>query len=306
SDCYEPKPTAVIVINEAYSRGGSLASDGTNYGDYDWVELYNNSDVEGDLGDFMLYDKEDKSEFVILPKGTKIAPHGFLVVEVDVEGGFGLSRDGDQVYLENAEGIMIDHIVFGSLTPDQAYARNPDGSETFGIQKPTRGATNNTQTPIQIGDYTGLIINEVDGNGKFVELYNNSSNPISLEGVMLIKDESSTWWIGGDISIAAHGFYTIAQSGGASGANEYTGASGISTKKIVKFELKSPYGALIIDFFARTLEGRNFGDNCTPDYAGPPSYSFSRCPNGTGEFGLATPSCNSANPAIAAGAIVTN
>jgi len=311
SSCGPPQPPpedpkAVIVINEVYSQGGNLALDGTNYGDYDWVELYNNSDVEGDVSGFMLYDKLDKVKFIRLPEGTKIAPRGFLLVEVGVDEGFGLSKDGDEVYLEDAKGKVIDHVVFGPLTADQAYARNPDGSNTFGVQKPTPGATNNNETPIPIIDYTGLVINEVDGNGKFVELYNNSANPIPLANVKLIKDESQTWWNGGeDITIEAGGFYTIAQTGTSfvTNASEYTGYSGISPKKIVQFELKSPYG-ILIDVFARKVDGLNFGDDCTPDYA-QDGYSFSRCPNGTGEFGLAAPSCNSTNPSTAVGPILT-
>jgi hypothetical protein len=405
----EPEP-AKIVINEAYSNGGRVASDGTNYGDLDWVELYNDGDLEGDVSGWILYDKEDKAKFVTLPESTKIASHGFFLVYVDVEGGFGLSSDGDQVFLEDAAGVVIDHIEFGALTPDHAHARKPDGSATFAIQKPTPNASNNnvvanpvisnlTQTPLsptnedvvtitmqiekgdgeltsyvlswkvddaeqlpielemsgyaihppmynvqipaqaagamveyriiasnstggqaELGssytvrdaayvDYTGLVINEVDGNGKFVELYNNSANAISLAGVTLVKNESSTWWSGGEVYIAAGGFYTIAQTGEEAAtdnaATEYAGASGISAKKTVKFELKKPDGTTIIDEFARVKADNILDADCAPNYSKSTPYSFSRCPNGTGNFGLAVPSCNSTNPATAAGVIVT-
>jgi spore coat protein CotH len=49
-----------------------------------------------------------------------------------------------------------------------------------------------------------------------------------------------------------------------------------------------------------------WSDGCLPDYGkSDPKYSFSRCPDGTGDFGLAVPSCNAANPGTAAGPIVT-
>jgi hypothetical protein len=325
--------------------------------------------------------------------------------------GFGLSSGGDQVYLENALGEVLDHIEFGALAPDQAYARKPDGSTTFVIQTPTPGTSNNAiianpiisdlshnptyptelevvniEVQIETGDgtlttakivwtvggaaqadielvsygaaifpplygatipaqavgaevaytiiaknsaggtaeksgsytvinaginYTGLVINEVDGNGKFIELYNNSANSISLASVTLIKDEKTTydkiWWTGGNVSIGAGSRYTIAQDDpdAATGANEYTGISGISPKKIVQFELKAPNGS-VLNVFARLKEGMAFGDICTPDYGSTsPKYSFARCPDGTGAFGLAVPSCNAANPATAVGPIIT-
>ena len=401
----EQKP-AKIVINEVYSRGET----DNQYGEFDWVELYNDGDLEGDVSGFKLYD-EDKSEskIVILPEGTKIAAKGFLLVEVakatETYDGFGLGSGGDKVFLLDNEGVMLDSVAFGALSPDEAFARKPDGSTTFAIQLPTPNASNNSvvatpmiinishqpvsptdednvviiasifgdnltkkvvewkvndvaQTPVTMEvaaeinmpnafkatisaqaanavveytivaensagaraelsgnytvrssdfiDYTGLVINEIDGNGKFIEFYNSSANAISLAGVTLVKNEEQTWWTGdAGLSIAANGRYTIAQQGGALGADVYSGASGISPKKTLKFELKQPDCTTIIDQFARVKSDNALDANCTPDYGQSPQYSFSRCPDG-GEFGLATPSCNSANPATAAGQIVTN
>ncbi|MDR1783538.1 MAG: lamin tail domain-containing protein [Dysgonamonadaceae bacterium] len=159
-----------------------------------------------------------------------------------------------------------------------------------------------TDEPIS---YTGLVINEIDGNGKFIELYNSSDKEISLKGVEIIKNETGSWWTGGDVKIAAKGRYTIAQTGQTiAGSNEQTGTSGISPKKTIKFELI--IGETLIDSFSRVKADGALDANCTPDYGSEPKYSFSRCPDGTGSFGLAVPSCGAANPATAAGTIVTN
>ncbi len=157
-------------------------------------------------------------------------------------------------------------------------------------------------------DYTGLVINEVDGNGKFVEIYNTSSNTIPLEGVVLVKNGASAWWIGTDgASIAPGGRYTVKNGGTVGeGVDDATGASGISPKKTVQFELKTPAQDVTLDTFARVASGDTGLDlSCTPNYGDAPAYSFSRCPDGTGAFGLAAPSCGAANPATSAGAIVT-
>jgi hypothetical protein len=384
-----------VTINEAYSNGGR-----STYGAIDWVELYNDSDQAIDISGYLLYDKADKIEKVTVPTGTILAARGFFTIDVDVVGGFGLSSGGDMVYLEDNTGNLIDQIEFGALTPEQAYARNPDGSTIFKVQTPTPGVSNNgavvtpaitnvTHIPASptntedvvisatvvagegtlssvkvqwtldasaqsdipmtnvgdaysatipqqaanaviaysvvalnsvggtttvagtytvrdaaVVDYTGLVINEVDGNGKFVELYNKSAAAISLTGVMLVKNESVTWWTGGAVSITAGGFYTIAQSGGDPSPNESNGNGGISSKQNLQFELKQPDGNTVIDQFLRT-NGTALGTSVTPAYDATPKYSFSRCPDG-GAFGLAVPSCNTANPALPAGPIVTD
>ena len=161
--------------------------------------------------------------------------------------------------------------------------------------------------------YTNLVINEIDGNSKFVELYNKGDVLIPLAGVYLVKnDQTNHWWKSPDGAyIEPKGYYTVAQALTGSNinpnppqnANEYTGLNGISARQNIKFELWAPYGNSLLDKFIRTINGGKFGDRIQPDYSVAPRYSFSRCPNGTGEFGLATPSCNAPNPAVAAGKI---
>ena len=389
---------APVKINEAYSNGGR-----STYGDLDWVELYNNSDAAFDVSGYVLYDKIDKSEKVTIPANTTIAARGFLVVEVDIDGGFGLSSSGDMVHLEDTEGRLIDKIEFGAQTPEQAAARVPDGSDNIVLQTPTRGASNNgvVATPSITGlahapvsptsdedvtvtaivtagegtlasvkiqwtlnaapqtditmtntatsysatipkqaagseiaysvvavnsaggsstligtpytvrnstvDYSNLVINEVDGNGKFIELYNKGAAAIPLAGVTLVKNESATWWTGGAATIGA-GEYHVISNGVQEGitADETTGASGISPKKTVRFDLIAPDASTSIDVFARVKADNVLDANCTPDYSSGTKYSFSRCPDGTGAFGLAVPSSKAANPFTPAGAIVTN
>jgi hypothetical protein len=73
----------------------------------------------------------------------------------------------------------------------------------------------------------------------------------------------------------------------------------------VRFDLIAPNASMSIDAFARVKADNVLDADCTPDYGSGTKYSFSRCPDG-GAFGLAVPSCNSANPATAAGNIETN
>ncbi|GHV35716.1 hypothetical protein FACS1894178_5900 [Bacteroidia bacterium] len=392
-----------VVINEAYSNGGR-----STWGDIDWVELYNTSDEAADISGYVLSDKPDKIEKITLPANTIIPAHGFLLVEVDVAGGFGLSSGGDVVYLYNLEEQIVASIEFGALGIDQSIARVPDGSATLVVQQPTPGVTNNNFTvvpsisnvshnPISptsdeavvvsativanegavieakliftvnagnaqeiamtlsgdvytgtitaqavgaevaykvratnsvngvaetseteytvrdaaVVDYTGLVINEIDGNGKFVELYNGSTAEISLAGVMLVKNETGNWWTGGaTATIAAGGYYSIQTSGASTilGDDFATGSgNGISPKQILKFQLTKPDGTTELDAFVRTNGVGSWGDAATPQYdTTTPKYSFARCPDGIGAFGLAVPSCSAANPFTPVGPIVTD
>jgi len=162
-------------------------------------------------------------------------------------------------------------------------------------------------------NYHNLVINEIDGNHKFVELYNKGNAAIPLDQVYLVKnDQANRWWTGkAGAVIQPKGYYAVAQTVEGSNINpnppanasEYTGINGISCSQNVKFELRMPDHTLL-DSFLRMKEGGALSDRITPDYSTGTPYSFSRCPDGTGAFGLAPPSCNAANPATAVGQIL--
>ena len=163
--------------------------------------------------------------------------------------------------------------------------------------------------------YEMLVINEVCGINKFVEIYNKGSQPVPLTGVSLIRNENQNnpWWTGGaDAVITPGGYYAIVQSGIATpGADEYTGATGISAQATLKFELTDPDKKLL-DTFDRPLDGVGYGVDISPHYGRImldnvfTEYSFARCPDGTGNFGLATSSCKEPNPGTSAGQILAN
>lgn len=133
-----------IVMNEIYSRG--IASDP------DWIELYNGADVAVDISGYKIYDNGGFSGTkpkMTFPAGTSIPAKGFLVIVTDIPvsidpSGFGLSSNGEEVWLENNKGNVIDNVIFPALAVDQSYGRKPDGSANFFIfTQVTRGASNN-------------------------------------------------------------------------------------------------------------------------------------------------------------------
>lgn len=170
----------LIVMNEVYSRGVVE--------DPDWVEIYNDSDVEVDLSGYLIYDSGGQSGAkpkLAFPEGTLIAAHGYFVIVTDIGGetGFGLSSGGEEIWLENAAGNLVDNIAFPAMEVTQSFGRNPDGSATWELlNEITRGAANSTAAPQAV-----LKINEVyskgtETNPDWIEIYNSSEFEAAIGG----------------------------------------------------------------------------------------------------------------------------
>ncbi|HRZ22305.1 MAG TPA: hypothetical protein P5184_11590, partial [Bacteroidales bacterium] len=59
------------------------------------------------------------------------------------EAGFGLSSGGDEVWLENAEGTVIDYVAIPAMETTQSYGRLPDGTDNWQLLNTiTKGTAN--------------------------------------------------------------------------------------------------------------------------------------------------------------------
>ena len=131
-------------MNEVYSRGTP--------GNLDWVEIYNPSSLPINIGGYKIYDAGGQTgvkEKKVIPAGTIVPAKGFFVVVTDtnssaaVADGFGLSSAGEQIWLENVSGTLIDTITFLAMETTQSYGRYPDGGPTWSVLSQfTRGTAN--------------------------------------------------------------------------------------------------------------------------------------------------------------------
>lgn len=104
-------------------------------------------------------------------------------------------------------------------------------------------------------NYTGLVLNELNGNDKFIELYNGAEAEINITGIQIFKDDKSVWTC--DERSLAAGEYLLLYSEDVTVAGEaqegYNEAlvfhSGLSAKKAVRVYLTKPDGATILDDF---------------------------------------------------------
>ena len=158
----------------------------------------------------------------------------------------------------------------------------------------------------------GIVLNELSGADKFIELYNTTDKEVSLEGVYVVKYDSSkdggksTTWTGAKgMTIAAKGYVVLESSDLSDPAEDgdpayaYESANhvfkgGLSGKKNVFIELYNANDEKLSEF-KRGEEGA--GWNQVSGFNNDKKHTFSRVPDGTGEFVYADPTKGAANGA---------
>ncbi|MDQ3101687.1 MAG: CotH kinase family protein, partial [Bacteroidota bacterium] len=165
-----------VVINEVLAvNSWTITDDFLEYDD--WIELYNNSGDAVDLSGHWLSDNGANLQKWQFPTGTVIQPFGFKIIWADDQpeqgddhAGFGLSIDGESVWLSTPAGLVMDHVEFGPQTTDIAYARRPNGTGPFEYQDPTFNINN---------DF--LSVPEIDGFSKIRVFPNPAKDLLMLE-----------------------------------------------------------------------------------------------------------------------------
>lgn len=277
-----------LVLNEVCGNDG-------NAGEEDWVELYNTSGNGVDLNGVRLVktDEDGVSEVLCtFAEGTTLAGRAFLVKVKGIDFTQGISNSKSvAITLQAPSGKEIDkfdrdaelggstgHLVGGS------YSRIPDGTGVWTVViEATKGTANKVTVPIvpPVANYTGLVLNELDGNKpKFIELYNGSGQEMDITGVKILKDgEAAVYVAPENTKIAAGGFLMLL----ADQADYSTGfTSGLSAKKSVKIELVAPDDTSIDVFENPSISlGKVWGEN-DPKYNGETDkMAYGRKENGT-------------------------
>jgi hypothetical protein len=168
-----------IIINELMVSNGSTYSDEAGEFD-DWIELYNDSDQDFDIGGMYLSDDSRNKKKWKIPEydseKTTILSRGFLIIWLDTDtdqgllhASFKLSSDGEEIVLTDSDGIKeVDRIFFDKQILDISYGRYKDGESKWEYFKtPTPGERNRygakkkiVQNPIfslKSGFYNGIV-----------------------------------------------------------------------------------------------------------------------------------------------------
>ena len=135
-------------------------------------------------------------------------------------------------------------------------------------------------------DYTVLRLNELNGNDKFIEIYNTGADPINLNGVYIEKDGTQNWLADNTVKIEAGGYLLLYSEDVVADHPDYAEAlifhSGLSAKKNVRIQLFTPAGVSIDDFNLTNIDAND------PAYIPAPG-SYSRNADGKWYYADATP-----------------
>ena len=127
-------------------------------------------------------------------------------------------------------------------------------------------------------DYSVLRLNELNGNDKFIEIFNNGAEAINMNGVTIYKDTEKLVWTGKAAVTVEPGAYLLLYSEDVINDHPeidtalYVFHSGLSAKKNVRIEIKTPAGVGIDDFNLVDIDqnGAAYG---YPGNQAPASYS---------------------------------
>jgi hypothetical protein len=226
------------------------------------------------------------------------------------------------ITLEDPEGNEIDKCVravdigiYGFT--DKSFSRIPDGDKKgdFYFTTPTPDATNGTSTagltkvpvehlpdPDRSTDYTKLKLNEVSGVGensdKFYELKNTGDKNIPLNGCKIYYNANESaggplpndndkriTWTGYDEVVKPGELFSLIGRNRPAGTNPGSFTTGLTAARILIITLEDPFEREI----DRCVRAADTGDYAITDK------SFSRIPDGTGDFYFTEPTPDKPN-----------
>ena len=133
-----------VVINEICTSNVTNCED--ENGDYpDWVELYNPTDGEVDISDYVFYKTSDpKKDRFAIPAGTILASGEYYVFDPK----FPMPSSGCDLTLIDPEDNRRDRIYVPKLKFDTTYARRSDGGSDWNIKTPSPGWSNDEEADL--------------------------------------------------------------------------------------------------------------------------------------------------------------
>lgn len=275
-------------------------------GSQNWVGT---SNVFVEAGGYLVLLSED----VINPEDPQVAEdfifHSGLSAKKNVRIQL-FTPAGETIDDFNLTNIDLNGEAYGSVEAPASYSRNADGNwyygdATMGVANidgvnpvlGLEGGVTPPEPPTPEPDYTNLVLNELNGDTKFIEFYNKGDLDLSMEGMYLTKDgnEEDIKWTGDATHVVpAHGYLVLysvdTQADHPELGDNMFFNSGLSAKKTVRFALYMADGTER-DVFTRGNTGE-WG--LTISNVAPQSYA--RTPDG-GDWKLADPTPGEANPA---------
>lgn len=264
--------------------------------------------------------KIDAGAYLVLYSEDVVADHPDVPESLIFHSGLSAKKNV-RIQLFTPAGVSIDDFNLTNIDANDpayipapaSYSRNADGKWYYADATP--GAANVDGTVALLGleggdtpepptpdepDYTNLVLNELNGDTKFIEIYNKGNVDLSLEGMYIMKDDyvaGATWTGDATIVAPAHGYVLLYSEDVTLDHPEVPETmifhSGFSAKKSVRITLFMPDGA-VRDEFTRENSAAPGEWGVSMSNVAPQSYA--RTPDG-GDWKLADPTPGEANPA---------
>ena len=175
-----------VFVNESFKKS-------------DWIELYNTTSDKMDLGGMMLSDKLSQPDKYVIPQGTTIPAHGYLIIWCDNETGEQLhapfkldNKQNNAVVLTAGDYSWADTLQYTSHTGFQSVGLYPDGGSTaYIMNRPSIAKANNRSSYDQIDDSnTTTVIRTISVTKNDDVIYNLLGQPVTepQSGQMYIKN----------------------------------------------------------------------------------------------------------------------
>ena len=228
---------AGLVISEVMPSNVTAVTD-ENGSFPDWVEIWNSTDHLINLENVGLSDKGDRIRFLF--PAVSLQPDGRVVVFCDntnqasterpFHAKFQLSSVGENIYLFDPNGYLIDSVYYKMMASDESWALNGDHYESVTWFSPgfenTEAGHMDYRESVTAADGS-VLINEVmadpltgirDDDGElcdWIELYNTTDQPIKLNKYALSDNEGKPlkWRFPDDAEIPAQGYYLVLCTG---------------------------------------------------------------------------------------------
>ncbi len=168
-----------VFVNEWLADNAGTLVDPADGQFEDWFELFNPGDQPVDLSGYYLTDTLTNATKWLIPSGTLLPAHGYLLVWADGEPGqnvsggdlhadFSLSKSGEAIGLYGAGGVLIDAVTFGAQTTGVTEGRFPDGSATISALSQPSPRSANLLTQSNTPPTLAAIANKVIAAGSLL------------------------------------------------------------------------------------------------------------------------------------------
>ncbi len=237
-----------LVINEVVTSNTNSLSV-FSLGSPDWIEIYNGSGNDINMGGYVLRSSKKPSNYYIFPNIVLKADE-YLVIYAcskpeDDElwalcTGFNLSRNGVGLVLMDSSLRVIDEVEVPALERDISWCRTPEGFKYCSTTTPgykNAGIMADSISQLKaINVAPGLRLNEATRD--WVEIYNGSQEVVNLAAYCLSDNASNlTKWRFPDVDILPGKYLVIGLN---NDLGQYRASFGISsTEEAVYFSLES-------------------------------------------------------------------